>query len=214
LSKHGIAKEITKKEAFEIIDRVIDLGLVQIGDNVQNKVNWICNCCGCCCEAIVAYKRLGYSPKIQSNFQPEVLLDRCNGCGVCVKKCPLDAIALVVDESDKKHAEIDLDRCFGCGVCAHNCNKEAIQMNRLENVRFTPEDSFERGVRMAIDTGRLQNLLFDNQHLWSHKMLQRFIGTLLNLGPIRRIMADDQLKSRFMKLARKMQKNQNKKIDL
>jgi hypothetical protein len=87
-------------------------------------------------------------------------------------------------------------------------------MNRLEEVRFTPQDSFERGVRMAIDGGKLQNLLFDNQHLWSHKMLQRFIGTLLNLGPIRRKMADDQLRSRFMKLARKMQKSRIKKIDL
>lgn len=214
LSKHGIAKKITKEEAYEIIDRVIDLGLVQIGDNVQNNVNWICNCCGCCCEAIVAYKRLGYSPNIQSNFQPEVLLDSCNGCGVCVKKCPLEAIAIVVNESGKKYAEIDLERCFGCGVCARNCKQNAIQMNRLEKVRFTPMDSFERGVRMAIDTGKLQNLLFDNQHLWSHKMLQRFIGTLLNLGPIRRKMADEQIKSRFMKLARKMQKSRIKKIDL
>jgi len=214
LSKHGIAKEITKEEAYEIIDRVIDLGLVQIGDNVQNNVNWICNCCGCCCEAIVAYKKLGYSPKIKTNFQPEVLIDSCNGCGVCVKKCPLEAITLVTDESGKQYSQIDLERCFGCGVCARNCNKDAIQMNRLENIRFTPEDSFERGVRMAIDSGKLQNLLFDNQHLWSHKMLQRFIGSLLNLGPIRRKMADDQLKSRFMKLARKMQKSRIKKIDL
>ena len=214
LSKHGIAKEITKEKAYEIIDQVIKLGLVQIGDNVQEGINWICNCCGCCCEAIQAYKRLGYSPKIHSNFQPVMISENCNGCNICVQKCPLEAITLVTDDSGKKYTQVDLDRCFGCGVCARNCNRDAIRMDRIENVRFTPKDSFERGVRMAIDTGKLQNLLFDNQHLWTHKMLQRFVGTLLNLGPIRRKMADDQLKSRFMKLARKMQKSRNKKFNL
>jgi len=38
LSTHGIAKEISKKEAHAIIKRVQDLGLVQIGDNVQEGV--------------------------------------------------------------------------------------------------------------------------------------------------------------------------------
>lgn len=41
LSKHGIAKKITKEEAHGILKNCIDLGLVQVGDNTQNNVGWI-----------------------------------------------------------------------------------------------------------------------------------------------------------------------------
>ncbi|MHA1220700.1 MAG: DUF362 domain-containing protein [Candidatus Heimdallarchaeota archaeon] len=214
LSKHGIAKEITKEEAHKILKRVIDLGLVQIGDNVQDSVSWICNCCGCCCEAILAYKRLGHNPGIYSNFLPEVIVDSCNGCVVCVKKCPVDAITLATNEEGKKYSVIDYDRCFGCGVCARNCNKDAIKMNRRDDIMHTPKDAFERSVHMAIDKGKVQNLLFDNQHLWTHKLLQRFVGVLLNLGPIRRKSADLQLQSKFIRFARKLAIKREAKLDV
>ncbi|NPE09736.1 MAG: 4Fe-4S binding protein [Asgard group archaeon] len=212
LSKHGIAKEISKKEAMEILDRVVELGLVQIGDNVQNQVAWICNCCGCCCEAILAYKRLGYNPGIYSNFKPEMISENCNGCNICVKKCPVDAIEVHIEESGKKYAIVDYSRCFGCGVCARSCKRDAIEMIRRENLMHTPKDAFERIVRMAIDTGKLQNLLFDNQHLWTNKMLQRFVGILLNLGPIRRVLADEQLQSKFISYTRRLALKRAKKI--
>ena len=35
-------------------------GLVQFGENVREKVNFICNCCGCCCEALIAARRFGF----------------------------------------------------------------------------------------------------------------------------------------------------------
>ncbi|MCK5159483.1 MAG: 4Fe-4S binding protein, partial [Candidatus Heimdallarchaeota archaeon] len=214
LSKHGIAKEISKEEAMKVLNRVVELGLVQIGDNVQNEVAWICNCCGCCCEAILAYKRLGFNPGIYSNFKPDMINENCNGCGVCVKKCPVDAIEVIIEESGKKYSLVDHSRCFGCGVCARSCKRDAIQMIRREDLMHTPEDGFERIVRMAIDSGRLQNLLFDNQHLWTHKMLQRFVGTLLNLGPIRRKMADHQLQSKFVSYFRRLAKKRIKKMGI
>ncbi|TET27926.1 MAG: 4Fe-4S dicluster domain-containing protein [Candidatus Heimdallarchaeota archaeon] len=214
LSKHGIAKEISKEEAMKILDRVVELGLVQIGDNVQNEVAWICNCCGCCCEAILAYKRLGYNPGIYSNFKPKMVSENCNGCGVCVKKCPVDAIEILTEEDGKKYSVVDYSRCFGCGVCARSCKRDAIHMIRREDLMHTPEDAFERVVRMAIDKGKLQNLLFDNQHLWTHKMLQRFVGILLNLGPIRRKMADHQLQSKFVSYTRRLAKKRIKKLGI
>jgi len=212
LSKHGIAKEISKEEAHKILDLCVDAGLVQIGDNVREDVAWICNCCGCCCEAILAYKRLGYNPGIYSNFIPEIIPENCNGCGVCVKKCPVEAISLESDNTGKKISKIDYDRCFGCGVCSRNCNKEAIKMNRREELMHTPKDAFDRSVHMAIDNGKLQNLLFDNQHLWTHKMLQRFVGILLSLDPIRATLADIQLQSKFISFARRIQRFRKTKL--
>ena len=88
LIKHGIAKELTKEETHKKLQECIDLGLVQVGDNTKQGVGWICNCCGCCCEAVLAYKRLKYHKKINSNWYAKVN-NKCTGCTLCEKKCPV-----------------------------------------------------------------------------------------------------------------------------
>jgi Pyruvate/2-oxoacid:ferredoxin oxidoreductase delta subunit len=204
LSRHGIAREITKKEAMDILKRVRELGLVQIGDNVQTGVNWICNCCSCCCEAIQGYKRLGYMPKVNSDFKPEMDLVKCTGCGMCVKRCPVDAIIL---KNDK--AIVDVDVCFGCGVCSRFCPTESVDMVRRDITRFIPKDSMERIVLNAIESGKLQNFLFNDQELWTYGAMRRFIGIMLKLPPAKWALANRQLRSRFLtSYARRMyQKN-------
>ena len=47
-----------------------------------------------------------------------VIEDKCIGCRLCVKVCPLGAITVV----DKK-ARIDLDKCDLCGSCVTACEK-------------------------------------------------------------------------------------------
>lgn len=46
--------------------------------------------------------------------------ERCKGCGLCVKNCPLEAIELT-----EKKARIE-DRCASCGVCIRVCPFQAI----------------------------------------------------------------------------------------
>ena len=197
LSKHGVAKEISKEEATEILDRCMKLGLVQIGDNIQNNVSWICNCCGCCCEALLGYKRTGYRADLHSNFIAKNNEDKCISCGLCATRCPVDAITMQ-EKDGKKVAVIDMDKCIGCGVCKRFCPTKSISLKRKEELKYTPVSSFERCIMNAIETGKLQNYIFDNFDSWTQEMLRKFFGVIFGLDPIKKIAAKKQLgSSRF-----------------
>jgi len=71
-------------------------------------------------------------------------------------------------------------------------------MERRKLTHFTPKDSFERIVITAINNGKLQNLIFDNRDLWTHKMLRRLIQVIFSLKPAKRALATKQLRSKFI----------------
>lgn len=52
----------------------------------------------------------------------KILNEKCVGCGMCVKACPVGAISMV----DKK-AVIDYDKCTSCGACVAKCKFGAIE---------------------------------------------------------------------------------------
>ncbi|MBI4830845.1 MAG: (Fe-S)-binding protein, partial [Candidatus Lindowbacteria bacterium] len=47
--ERGFGRKITKEEAYKVLDRSEEAGLVHLSDNTQKRINFICNCCGCCC---------------------------------------------------------------------------------------------------------------------------------------------------------------------
>lgn len=63
-------------------------------------------------------------------FMPKTDLNKCIGCGTCVKTCPEDAIKMVKQENGELKPETDYDFCKGCGLCAQHCPVKAITMER------------------------------------------------------------------------------------
>ena len=202
LIKHGIARAIDAQEGHDLLQQARDLGLVQFGENVRERVNFICNCCGCCCEALIAARKFGFMhPVHTSNYLVEIS-DGCTGCGTCVTRCPVEALTLVSANDPhapkRKKAKLETDLCLGCGVCVSACPQKTLSLKRRETRVITPLNSAHRIVLMAIERGTLQNLLFDNRVLWSHRALAAVFGVILDLPPLKQLMASRQLKSRYL----------------
>jgi ferredoxin len=203
LIKHSVARRVDEKECLDLLDQAYDQHLVQFGENVRESVNFICNCCGCCCEALLAARRFGIlNPVHTTNFIPEVDENSCKGCGKCVNACPVESLALVsandAMKPNRKKARLDRATCLGCGLCVRSCPDNNIRLlSRPERV-ITPLNGTHRAVVMAIERGQLQNLIFDNRGMWSHRAMAAVLGVILKLPPVKQALACRQVKSRFL----------------
>ena len=54
---------------------------------------------------------------------PWIKQEMCTGCSLCVKECPVDAIAL----NAEGFAEIDEEECIRCGRCHDVCPQDAVR---------------------------------------------------------------------------------------
>jgi ferredoxin len=201
LIKHGFARRVDVSEGLDLLQSAYDL--VQFGENVRNRVSFICNCCGCCCEAMLAQKRFGLlHPVHTTNFIPEINRVECNGCGRCVTICPVEAMTLVSANDPqmpkRKVAKLDESMCLGCGLCVKACTKDSITLRSRPERVITPLDGTHKAVVMAIERGKLQHLLFDNRALFSHRALAAVFGVILKLPPIKQALASRQMKSRYL----------------
>lgn len=203
LIKYGYAKKVDVSQGLELLAKAYENNLVQFGENVRQGVNFICNCCGCCCEAMIAAKKFAIlNPVHTTAFIPEISDESCNGCGKCAAVCPVEAMVMTSandpENPKRKMATLDKNRCLGCGVCVRVCPQDSITLRSRPERVLTPLNSIHRTVVMAVERGKLQNLIFDNHALFSHRAMAAILGAILKLTPVQRAMASDQVKSRYL----------------
>lgn len=89
-------RQITREEAFEIIKRAEENGLMHQIPNLDGsgKTHAICNCCGCSCLALRTASMFINADMVRSNYVSKVDKEKCVACGECVQNCPVNALQL------------------------------------------------------------------------------------------------------------------------
>jgi Fe-S-cluster-containing hydrogenase component 2 len=123
----GIGRYISKEEAFNILSKAQQAGLVIQPEDSQ-RPEAICLCCGDCCVMLKMLKNFPRpADRYITNFYAEVDRTLCTGCEECVPKCQLDARVMT-----NGIAEVNLGRCIGCGNCVVLCPAGANKMVKKE----------------------------------------------------------------------------------
>ncbi len=124
VKNRGFGREISKTEALDILKKSADAGLIHTSSNTQERIDFICNCCTCCCGILQGVSLFNAPVRtVSSNYQAALDSDTCSGCGECVERCQMEAIIL-----EDNVAVVNPDRCIGCGVCVYHCPTEALSL--------------------------------------------------------------------------------------
>jgi NAD-dependent dihydropyrimidine dehydrogenase PreA subunit len=134
LIENGFARKIDFDEAVEILKECEALGLVHNVDNCEGQIRSLCNCCPCCCVVMRSVMRGETNAGAPSRYVVDFSPEKCDGCEVCLSRCPVGAWAVVHGE-----AVVDTARCIGCGLCVTACPAGAIRMVLREKATKIPK---------------------------------------------------------------------------
>jgi formate hydrogenlyase subunit 6/NADH:ubiquinone oxidoreductase subunit I len=152
--KNGLGRVIDQEEALEILKKADKAGLVLQPSNAQKVIN-ICCCCGCCCHVLKSIKRHPRPVEIvASSFVVELDQEACTGCGVCVDRCQMEALA---QAGKKEKATLDAGRCIGCGLCVTTCPGKALKLARKPQTRPVPRNVVENYLNLGRARGKMKS---------------------------------------------------------
>jgi NAD-dependent dihydropyrimidine dehydrogenase PreA subunit len=155
LVDRGYARYITKDEMKQLLREFDAAGLVHNVNNSADKLQFVCNCCPCCCGFLRGVKELNVPNFLAtSGFLARVDEGLCSGCAVCEERCPMDAIEMVDDVP-----VVDLDRCIGCALCVTGCDTGAMELVRREAAPEVPASMREMAVEVLRRKGKLEEFI-------------------------------------------------------
>ena len=127
-------RPISKEEAYGVLQKAEEAGLVHLTSNVQSGHFFICNCCGCCCGVLRGVNEMGIPHVVNSHYYAEIDPDLCAACGTCKEeRCQVRAI----EEGDEAYRVIR-EKCIGCGLCVTTCPTEAIHLIHKQQEELVP----------------------------------------------------------------------------
>lgn len=139
-------KALTKEEAYAVLRRSDQAGLVHTVSNSQQGTWYICNCCTCSCGILRGMAEIGIANVVASSaFVNTVDETLCNACGLCVDSCQFDALTV------QDFASVNRTRCVGCGVCVNACPDHALILVRRpdEEIKPVPVSIIDWGMQRA-----------------------------------------------------------------
>jgi electron transport complex protein RnfB len=132
----GEGEVVSLEQALRILDEAEKAGLVHTVSNVRGGWDWLCNCCSCCCEWLRGYTEWQIETAVVRNYRVALDPATCTGCGLCVDRCQVGAIAMT-----GALAHVETATCIGCGLCVTTCPEGALQLERLPEPDITPPPS-------------------------------------------------------------------------
>ena len=118
----GIAKELTREEAREHLQRSVDEGCVL--NSVSTRYSEVICCCSGPCLILGGMRACepgSMSHVMWSNNLLEYDSEICLKCGLCAQRCPLQAITM----SEETGLPEITGACMRCGQCAYVCPAQA-----------------------------------------------------------------------------------------
>jgi Na+-translocating ferredoxin:NAD+ oxidoreductase subunit B len=129
-----VDRALTKEEALQILYETEEAGLVHSSGNYRDGIEYICNCCICCCGIMRGIAEYGIlSAVAHSDFQIAIKEDSCSNCGVCLERCQFNALSI-----PDTVLVADLKRCVGCGLCVLVCPTEALHLQLRDSDDLLP----------------------------------------------------------------------------
>ncbi len=162
LVDNGLSREISKEEAKDILKVAAEAGLVHAISNRQSDVDTICNCCNCSCVFFESYHVLKHEKSHDfSNYRLRINPETCKACGLCIQRCPVQALKLedspLAKNKQRKAAKlIHSNQCLGCGVCVHKCPSQSLLLEPRVQIQAPPKDAREWITRMVMDQKQAQ----------------------------------------------------------
>jgi formate hydrogenlyase subunit 6/NADH:ubiquinone oxidoreductase subunit I len=93
----------------------------------------------------------------------EVDLDRCTGCLLCAKTCPIQCIDITVEKNPETNLreirsfDVDIGRCMYCGLCTEACKFGAlVHTTDFEATAASPADLVLHFVEIAKPVAKIK----------------------------------------------------------
>jgi Na+-translocating ferredoxin:NAD+ oxidoreductase subunit B len=136
--RSNVDRALTKDEALQILKATEEAGLVHSSGNYRDGIEYICNCCTCCCGIMRGIADYGILNAVaHSDFQIALEEEKCSLCSACIDRCQFHALSI-----PETMLAVDLKHCVGCGLCVLVCPTDALHLEprAADQVVIPPAD--------------------------------------------------------------------------